>query len=123
MAFSGRESQEANLEGWPVAPPWAAEVEGKRPGLGQVSVLRRTNSSLMREEDIDPKVVADQLCYTKFAGAPLKAVETLEASLVNLMRMGYIGIHPISEGWMLLILRAGDGDRTRDVQLGKLGVD
>jgi len=37
--------------------------------------------------------------------------------------MGHIGAHRISEGWKLLILRAGDGDRTRDVQLGKLEVD
>jgi hypothetical protein len=45
-------------------------------------------------------------------------VETLESSLVNRKRMGHIGAHRISEGWKLLILKTGDGDRTRDVQLG-----
>jgi integrase len=56
-------------------------------------VLRRTHSSLMREENIDPKVVADQLGHTLDVNLNvytqtslenrLRAVETLEASLVN----------------------------------------
>jgi integrase len=67
----------------------------KANGLEWVNfqVLRRTNSSLMREENIDPKVVADQLGHTLDVNLNvytqtslerrLKAVETLEASLVN----------------------------------------
>ena len=56
-------------------------------------VLRRTNSSLMREENIDPKVVADLLGHTLDVNLNvytqtslenrLRAVETLEACLVN----------------------------------------
>jgi hypothetical protein len=37
--------------------------------------------------------------------------------------MGCIGLHENSEGCNLLKTRAGDGDRTRDVQLGKLNLD
>ena len=36
------------------------------------------------------------------------------------IQMEYIGVQPFSDRSNLLILRAGDGDRTRDVQLGKL---
>ena len=48
----------------------------------------------------------------------IEAMETLEATLVNQLRMWHKVAQRISEGWKLLILRAGDGDRTRDVQLG-----
>jgi len=76
---------------------WRRHVSPKlrSKGLGWVNfqVLRRTNSSLMREEDIDPKIVADQLGHTLDVNLNvytqtslerrLEAVETIEASLVN----------------------------------------
>ena len=53
-------------------------------------VMRRTHASLMRELDIDPKIVADQLghtvdvnlnVYSKTAlGVRKKAVDTLESA-------------------------------------------
>jgi integrase len=56
-------------------------------------VLRRTHSSLMREENIDPKIVADQLGHTLDVNLNvytqtslerrIEAVETLEATLMN----------------------------------------
>jgi integrase len=56
-------------------------------------VLRRTHSSLMREENIDPKIVADQLGHTLDVNLNvytqtslerrIEAVETLETKLVN----------------------------------------
>ena len=38
----------------------------RKVGLGWVNfqVMRRTHSSLMRELDVDPKIVADQLGHT-----------------------------------------------------------
>ena len=59
----------------------------------RVQVLRRTHSSLMREKNVDPKVVADQLGHTLDVNLnvytqtslerKIEAVETLESSLVN----------------------------------------
>jgi integrase len=56
-------------------------------------VLRRTHSSLMRDKNVDPKVVADQLGHTLDVNLnvytqtslerKIEAVESLEASLVN----------------------------------------
>jgi integrase len=56
-------------------------------------VLRRTHSSLMRDKNVDPKVVADQLGHTLDVNLnvytqtslerKIEAVETLESSLVN----------------------------------------
>ncbi len=62
-------------------------------GLGWVNfqVMRRTHSSLMRELDVDPKVVADQLGHTLDVNLNVytetdlnirkKAVDTLESAL------------------------------------------
>ncbi len=62
-------------------------------------VMRRTHSSLMRELDVDPKVVADQLghsldvnlnVYTETnLGLRKEAVETLESAL-NGVEMEYV---------------------------------
>ncbi len=62
-------------------------------------VMRRTHSSLMRELDVDPKVVADQLghsldvnlnVYTDSSlGSRKEAVETLESAL-NGVEMEYV---------------------------------
>ena len=56
-------------------------------------VLRRTHSSLMRDKNVDPKVVADQLGHTLDVNLNvytqtslerrIEAVQSLEASLVN----------------------------------------
>jgi integrase len=76
---------------------WRRHILPKLKSIGlewvNFQVLRRTNSSLMREENIDPKVVADQLGHTLdvnlnvYTQTPRErrpeAVETLEASLVN----------------------------------------
>ena len=47
-------------------------------------------------------------------------------SFVDIADAALIGVNgnlQKSEGYNLLILRAGDGDRTHDVQLGKSDVD
>ena len=76
---------------------WRRHVRPKLKAKGlewvNFQVLRRTNASLMREENVDPKVVADQLGHTLDVSLNvytqttlerrLEAVETLEASLVN----------------------------------------
>ena len=70
-------------------------------GLGWVNfqVMRRTHSSLMRELDVDPKVVADQLGHTldvnlnvytqSNLGRRKAAVDTLESAL-NGVEMEYV---------------------------------
>jgi len=76
---------------------WRRKVRPKlkEAGLEWVNfqVLRRTHSSLMREENVDPKIVADQLGHTLDVNLNvytqtslerrIEAVETLEATLVN----------------------------------------
>ena len=50
----------------------------------------------------------------------MDAVNTLESALRN-ARVGAIGLHQFwKAGPAVEKLEAGDGDRTRDVQLGKL---
>jgi integrase len=69
------------------------KLKAKKLEWVNFQVLRRTHSSLMREENVDPKVVADQLGHTLDVNLNvytqsslenrLRAVETLEASLVE----------------------------------------
>jgi len=74
---------------------WRRHIKPKleNVGLGWVNfqVMRRTHSSLMRELDVDPKVVADQLGHTLDVNLNVytetdlnirkKAVDTLESAL------------------------------------------
>jgi integrase len=76
-----------------VAAERAAQIEDAGLAWVNFQVLRRTHSSLMREEKVDPKVVADQLGHTLDVNLNvytqtslerrIEAVETLEATLVN----------------------------------------
>ena len=82
---------------------WRRHIQPRleNAGLGWVNfqVMRRTHSSLMRELDVDPKVVADQLGHTldvnlnvyteSNLGLRKKAVETLELAL-NGVEMEYV---------------------------------
>lgn len=74
---------------------WRRHIKPKlgNVGLGWVNfqVMRRTHSSLMRELNVDPKVVADQLGHTLDVNLNVytetdlnirkKAVDTLESAL------------------------------------------
>ena len=82
---------------------WRRHIQPRleKVGLGWVNfqVMRRTNASLMRELDVDPKVVADQLghsldvnlnVYTESnLGRRKEAVDALESAL-NGVEMEYI---------------------------------
>ena len=82
---------------------WRRHIQPRleKVGLGWVNfqVMRRTHASLMRELDVDPKVVADQLGHTldvnlnvyteSNLGLRKKAVETLESAL-NGVEMEYV---------------------------------
>ena len=106
----------------------------KASGLGWVNfqVMRRTHSSLMWELEVDPKVTADQLghsvdvnqnVYTQAnLNRRLEAVRRLETPVWPPKRLNGL---QTDYGFPELAVScrkhgAGDGDRTRDIQLGKL---
>ena len=82
---------------------WRRHIQPRleKVGLGWVNfqVMRRTHDSLMRELDVDPKVVADQLGHTldvnlnvyteSNLGRRKEAVDALESAL-NGVEMEYI---------------------------------
>jgi len=86
----------------------------------------------MKELGVDPKLVADQLGHTLDVNQNVytqTSVELRQAALKQLeQRLQVMSEHKRSTGRNEIMqvvqkIGAGDGDRTRDVQLGKMTVD
>ncbi len=104
----------------------------KEAGIDWVTfqVMRRTHSSLLSDMKVDPKVVADHLghtldvnqnVYTRTSLQRRKEAVNIFEAAVEKQEMEQFGATTLIE--FPVSYRkdgAGDGDRTRDVQLGKL---
>jgi integrase len=107
----------------------------KAAGLEWVNfqVMRRTHSCLLKELDVDPKVRAEQMghtvdvnenVYTKTSLQRRRAaVNALESALTPAL-LDQNGLEPNRDCLEVIEKNgAGDGTRTRDVQLGKMSRD
>jgi len=103
----------------------------KKAGLGWVNfqVMRRTHSSLLKELDVDPQVRAEQMGHTVDVNENVYTRTSLKRrrEAVNALENAIGGLTDSKRtngksGSLEVIEKngAGDGTRTRDVQLGKL---